>query len=44
MSPPKKQLCMLCGKPSAKTICAACSDKVRGEALNKKKKEEKIKP
>ncbi len=34
---------MLCGKPSTKTICAACSDKLRGEALNKKKKEEKIK-
>jgi hypothetical protein len=37
----KKQICMICGKPSAKTICDACSERVRGEALNKKKKEEK---
>ena len=43
MSPRKKQVCMLCGKPSAKTICEACSERVRGEALNKKKKEEKVK-
>ena len=43
MSPPKKQVCMLCGKPSEKTICSICSDKLRGEALGKKKKEEKIK-
>ncbi len=40
---PKKQVCMLCGKPSTKTICQACAEKLRGEALNKKKKEEKIK-
>jgi recombinational DNA repair protein RecR len=37
----KKQRCMICGKPSEKTICAPCADKLRGEALNKKKKEEK---
>ena len=43
VSPPKKQVCMLCGKPSTKTICEACSERVRGEALNKKKKEEKVK-
>jgi len=41
--PPKKQVCMVCGKPSTKTICDACADKLRGEALNRKKKEEKIK-
>jgi len=34
---------MVCGKPSTKTICDACADKLRGEALNRKKKEEKIK-
>ena len=34
---------MLCGKPSTKTICEACSERVRGEALDKKKKQEKIK-
>lgn len=33
--------CMLCGKPTGETICHACADKVRGEALNKKKREYK---
>lgn len=42
MASSKKQVCMLCGKPSSKSICEACADKLRGEALNKKKKEEKI--
>jgi predicted amidophosphoribosyltransferase len=37
----KKQVCMLCGKPSEKSICANCADRVRGEALHKKKKQEK---
>lgn len=41
---PKKQVCLICGKPSAKKICDACADKLRGEALNRKKKEEKGKP
>ena len=36
------QVCLICGKPSSKTICDACSDRLRGEALEKKKKEEKI--
>ncbi len=43
MAPSKKQVCMICAKPSPKSICDACADKLRGEALNKKKKEEKIK-
>ena len=43
MCPPKQQVCLICGKPSAKSICAACADKLRGEALNKKKKDEKVK-
>jgi len=34
---------MICGKPSTRTICSACADKLRGEALERKKKEEKIK-
>lgn len=38
---PKKQLCMICAKPSQKTICEACSERLRGEALHKKKKDEK---
>ncbi len=44
MGETKKQVCMMCGKPSPKTICDACSEQVRSEALEKKKKDEKIKP
>ena len=40
---PQRQLCMICAKPSDKTICDACSERIRGEALNNKKKEEKPK-
>ncbi len=43
MAEAKKQLCMICAKPSEKTICDACSERLRGEALNKKKREEKRK-
>ena len=43
MAQAKKQVCMICGKPSTKMICDACSDKLRGEALDKKKKDQKIK-
>ena len=43
MPQPKKQRCMICAKPSDKTICEACSDQVLSEALHKKKKEEKPK-
>jgi hypothetical protein len=39
----RKKLCMICAKPSTKAICDACSERLRGEALNKKKKEEKPK-
>ncbi len=39
----KKSVCMMCGKPSEKTICNACAERLRGEALNRKKKDEKIK-
>lgn len=36
---PKKQVCMLCGKPSPKSICDLCAGKVQGEVLNKHKKD-----
>lgn len=36
-----EQVCNMCGKPSRDTICEACSDKVRSEALAHKKHEEK---
>ena len=39
----KKQRCMICAKPSDKTICEACSDQLHSEALDKKKKQEKPK-
>ncbi len=32
----KKHVCSICGKPSETTICHACEDKIRGEALEKK--------
>jgi len=32
----KKHVCTICGKPSDMTICHACEDKIRGEALDKK--------
>lgn len=33
--------CSLCGRASDKLICDACADKIRAEALGKKKREEK---
>jgi hypothetical protein len=39
----KKSLCMLCGKPSPRSICETCSARVQGEAMHKKKKEDKVK-
>lgn len=41
LPPTKKPLCSICAKPSEKTICDACADRIRGEALAKKKHEEK---
>jgi recombinational DNA repair protein RecR len=37
----KKHVCSICGKPSDLTICHACEDKVRGEAVEKKHDSEK---
>jgi hypothetical protein len=39
----KKRVCMMCAKPSSKTICDPCAEQLRGEALDKKKEKEKIK-
>lgn len=36
-----KRVCSICGKPSAKIICDACADKIRAEALARKKQMEK---
>jgi hypothetical protein len=41
MEKKKKSVCMLCGAPSPKTICDSCASRVQGEALHKRKKEEK---
>ena len=35
----KKSVCMLCGKPSPKSICDLCAGKVQHEVGHKKKKE-----
>ncbi len=32
----KKHVCSICGRPSDTTICHACEDKIRGEALEHK--------
>jgi len=36
-----EQLCKICGKPSSSVICRHCSDKVRAEAVARKKREDK---
>jgi recombinational DNA repair protein RecR len=36
-----REVCNVCGHPSENTICEACADKVRSEALAAKKHEEK---
>jgi len=36
-----KQVCNICGKPWPGTICDVCADRVRAEALHRKKLEEK---
>jgi hypothetical protein len=37
----KKKTCMICGKPSAETICESCRIKIQTEALEKKREVEK---
>ncbi len=41
MAEEKVEKCMICGKPSKTTICRACEDKIRGEAVEKKIRREK---
>jgi len=36
-----KRGCSICGKPSEKMICDACADKIRADALARKKHAEK---
>jgi len=36
-----KEVCNICGKPWPGTICDMCSDRVRAEALERKKHKEK---
>lgn len=36
-----KQFCRICGKDSDVSICGACSDKVRAEAVNHKRLEDR---
>ncbi len=37
----KKHVCSICGKPSEATICYTCEEKIRGEALERKKEIDK---
>ena len=41
MSKKRKPVCMLCGKPSAKGICDPCAQRVQGEHLERKLKQDK---
>ena len=36
-----RHVCNLCGAPSEDTICEACSNKVRAEALDRKRREDR---
>jgi nucleotide-binding universal stress UspA family protein len=36
-----KQFCKVCGKPSSSNICPICADKIRAEAVARKKREDK---
>lgn len=40
-SPNARPVCEVCGKPAVNPICAACSDKIRAEALARKRREDK---
>ena len=41
MTKKQKAVCLLCGKPSAKSICDHCAQQVQGEHREKKTKHEK---
>ena len=34
-------VCEVCGKPSVNPICSSCSDKIRAEAVARKRREDK---
>jgi hypothetical protein len=38
----KKAVCVLCSEPTDELICGACTDKVRAEAVEHKRWEEKV--
>jgi hypothetical protein len=37
----KRPVCRICGRASEEIICQACVERLRGEALERKRKEEK---
>ncbi len=37
----RKRVCNLCGKPSEDNICPTCADRIRAEAVARKKREDK---
>ena len=37
----RRRVCNVCGKPSASNICQTCSDRIRAEAVARKKREDK---
>jgi hypothetical protein len=41
METKKKPVCMLCGKPSEKSICTACAQRVQGEHGDSRSKNDK---
>lgn len=37
----RTQVCNVCGKPSVSSICPICVDRIRAEAIARKKREDK---
>jgi hypothetical protein len=37
----RKEVCNVCGKPSGSSICPPCADRIRAEAVARKKREDK---
>jgi recombinational DNA repair protein RecR len=37
----QRRVCNICGKPSGTNICSMCADKIRAEAVARKKREDK---
>jgi len=38
---PRRRVCSVCSKPSGSSICGMCADRIRAEALARKKREDK---